>query len=157
MPVWAVLACVVGSGVVGLLVIVALRRRRVDSLICDQCARAMLPEWESCPFCGWQVRRRDALVEFISGPLGGEVVRLAEEVTTFGSVAGNTVVLSDPAISRKHLAIRNTKDGFVLADLGSTNGVYVNGQRVARYRLATGDVVRVGTTEMVFRVSGKVV
>ena len=39
-----------------------------------------------------------------------------------------------------------------LADLGSTNGVYVNGHRMGKKVLVTGDIMRVGNTEMVFRV-----
>ena len=42
-------------------------------------------------------------------------------------------------------------DGYELADLGSTNGVYVNGERVAKRKLQLGDVIRVGATEMIFK------
>ena len=76
---------------------------------------------------------------------------LGADVTTIGSVAGNTIVLSDPAVSRKHVGIRWTGQLFELADLGSTNGVYVNGHKMPKKDLASGDIVRVGNTEFVFR------
>ena len=59
--------------------------------------------------------------------------------------------LSDTGVSRKHVGIKKNDVGYELADLGSTNGVYVNGEKVARRKLEVGDVIRVGTTEMVFR------
>ena len=95
---------------------------------------------------------RGAAAEFVGGPLAGQTVPLQEEVTTIGSVAGNTVVLSDPAVSRKHLGIRRVGGKYELADLGSTNGVYVNGHRMGKKMLVSGDIMRVGNTEMVFRV-----
>ena len=90
-------------------------------------------------------------LEFVSGPLSGQIVGLERDVTTIGSVAGNTVLLTDTGVSRKHVGIRRVDGGFELADLGSTNGVYVNGEKVARRKLSAGDVIRVGTTEIVFR------
>jgi two-component system, NtrC family, response regulator GlrR len=93
-----------------------------------------------------------AHLEFIYGPLEGHVVTLGDEITTLGSAPGNTVVLPDPAVSRKHLGIRRDPSGvaFELADLGSTNGVYVNGHRLAKRLLVPGDIIRIGGSEMVF-------
>lgn len=65
-------------------------------------------------------------------------------------MSGNTIVLADPGVSRKHAGIRRDEGAYELADFGSTNGVYVNGQRVPKKALAAGDVVRVGNTEAVF-------
>ena len=80
-----------------------------------------------------------------------EIARVREEVTTIGSVAGNTVVLADPAVSRKHAGIRKVDANYELADLGSTNGVYVNGHKVPKKTLEPGDIIRVGNTEAVFK------
>ena len=59
----------------------------------------MLPVWTKCLFCGWAPVAR---LEFILGPMANQTLHLTDEVTTIGSVAGNTVVLADPAVSRKH-------------------------------------------------------
>ena len=76
---------------------------------------------------------------------------LERDVTTIGSVDGNTVLLKDTGVSRKHVGIRKVGGGFELADLGSTNGVFVNGEKAARRRLVAGDIIRIGTSEAVFK------
>jgi len=115
---------------------------------CQQCKKVMLPAWSKCMFCGWMPSAR---LEFILGPMAGQTIRLTEEMTSLGSVAGNTIVLADPAVSRKHVAIRRQNSDYEVADLGSTNGIYVNGHKVPKKALEPGDIVRVGNTEMVFR------
>jgi hypothetical protein len=120
---------------------------------CGGCGRPMSPEWTRCMFCNWQSAPAQARLEFMSGPLAGQVLPLEEDVTTMGSVSGNTVVLADPAVSRKHVGIRRNENGYEFADLGSTNGVYWNGERTPKMQLGEGDVLRVGNTEMVFRAS----
>ena len=72
-------------------------------------------------------------------------------MTTIGSAPGTSVQLEGQGVSRKHAGIRKADGGYELADLGSTNGVYVNGERVAKKQLRSADVIRVGTTEIVFR------
>ena len=83
--------------------------------------------------------------------MAGQTIPLVDHVTTIGSVAGNNVVLADPAVSRKHAGIRRVEGNYELADFGSTNGVYVNGHKVPKKDLATGDIVRVGNSEAVFK------
>ncbi len=115
---------------------------------CGGCKRVMLPVWTKCLFCGWAPVAR---LEFIMGPLASQMLQLTEEVTTLGSVAGNTVVLADPAVSRKHAGIRRVDGGYELADLGSTNGIYVNGRKMPKKMLDQGDIIRIGNTEAVFK------
>jgi Inner membrane component of T3SS, cytoplasmic domain len=116
--------------------------------LCGGCHRVMLPQWTKCLFCGWAPIAR---LEFILGPMANQTLPLNEAVTTIGSVAGNTVVLADPAVSRKHAGIRRVESDYELADLGSTNGVYVNGHKVPKKTLEPGDIIRVGNTEAVFK------
>ena len=140
--------------VLAIIIIAALGKPRGANgrRMCGSCRRAMMPSWTRCMFCGWQPPAAVPRLEFVGGPLAGQTVPLQDEVTTIGSVAGNTVVLSDPAVSRKHLGIRRVGSKYELADLGSTNGVYVNGHRMGKKMLVSGDIMRVGNTEMVFRV-----
>ncbi len=56
----------------------------------------------------------------------------------------------DPAVSRQHAIIENHSDRFLLKDLGSKNGTYVNGRRITIGFLTRGDVVRVGKTSFRF-------
>ena len=67
------------------------RRAEQEGLtrMCAGCHRGMMPDWSTCMFCGWSPASR---LEFMSGPYAGQVVVLSQEVTTIGSVAGNTVL-----------------------------------------------------------------
>jgi len=152
-PWWFYVAIAGGVVALGLLIlaVAAVRRPKRRDLLCKSCRRVMLPQWKQCKFCGAKVGDEKAELEFVSGPLVGQTITLDREVTTIGSVAGNTVLLTDTGVSRKHVGIKKIPGGFELADLGSTNGVYVNGEKVARRKLEAGDVIRVGATEMVFR------
>lgn len=130
-------------------IVVALRKRTPPGQkLCGGCRRAMPPGWSKCLFCGWAPVAR---LEFILGPMANQALPLTEQVTTIGSVAGNTVVLADPAVSRKHAGIHRVDSNYELADLGSTNGVYVNGHKVPKKTLEAGDIIRVGNTEAVFK------
>jgi pSer/pThr/pTyr-binding forkhead associated (FHA) protein len=63
----------------------------------------------------------------------------------------NRICVSNPGISRKHAVITAVAGGFMIKDLGSQNGTFVNGQRVTEKRLAEGDTVDVGSMKFVFR------
>jgi hypothetical protein len=155
LPEWALPAAIGGVVLIGVVVLVVAARRGGKQpkrdLQCKSCGRVMMAEWDKCRFCGAAARDLRAELEFVSGPLVGRTIDLNRDVTTIGSVAGNTVLLTDTGVSRKHVGIKKVEGGYELADLGSTNGVYVNGEKVARRKLEVGDVIRVGTTEMVFR------
>ncbi len=143
------LIVVVALVILGVLVMVAKKAATpANQRHCGGCRRVMLPSWTKCLFCGWSPVAR---LEFILGPMANQMLSLSEEVTTIGSVAGNTVVLADPAVSRKHAGIRKVNGSYELADLGSTNGVYVNGHKVPKKTLEPGDIIRVGNTEAVFK------
>jgi hypothetical protein len=147
----ALVVLIIGIAVLLLLVIVGVAKATStpkQQKVCGGCRRVMLPVWTKCLFCGWAPMAR---LEFILGPMASQVLNLSEEVTTIGSVAGNTVVLADPAVSRKHAGIRKVDSNYELADLGSTNGIYVNGHKVPKKTLEPGDIIRVGNTEAVFR------
>ena len=62
----------------------------------------------------------------------------------------NNIRLHDTEISRHHAQIVRTKDGFLLRDLQSSNGTFLNGQRVDSYAMKSGDVIRIGQSELLF-------
>ena len=148
----ALIGIIVGGALLVLIVIVVAAKKSSAApkgqKICGGCRRVMLPVWTKCLFCGWAPVAR---LEFILGPMANQTLPLTDEVTTIGSVAGNTVVLADPAVSRKHAGIRKIESNYELADLGSTNGVYVNGHKVPKKILEPGDIIRVGNTEAIFK------
>jgi FHA domain-containing protein len=61
------------------------------------------------------------------------------------------IQIADPNVSRRHAEVRREGAAFWLVDLGSTNGIDVNGRRQHRAKLSDGDRLTVGTTELVFR------
>jgi len=80
-------------------------------------------------------------------------IKLSEATSTVGKASDNTVVVADGAISRKHAAIELRDGSYVVKDLGSLNGVFVNGRRVGQdgQSLKNGDEISLGRTKMVFR------
>jgi signal transduction histidine kinase len=67
-----------------------------------------------------------------------------------GRDASNAVQLHDTEVSRQHAEIRRIDGSYLVADLNSSNGTFVNGKRIEQHRLASGDQVQVGGTLMLF-------
>ncbi len=83
----------------------------------------------------------------LQGPTGRIV--LGPTPLTIGRLADNRVVVGDPKASSHHAEIRATGQGYSIVDLGSTNGTFVNNQRIERNTprsLANGDRIRIGDT-----------
>lgn len=83
----------------------------------------------------------------------GDRIPLGESVVTIGRRAESTIVLSDPNVSRNHAEIRPAGSGWVLVDLGSTNGSRVDGIRVSIQPLEDGNEISFGNTRMWFEAS----
>lgn len=83
----------------------------------------------------------------------GERLSLGESVITFGRKPESTVQLADPNVSRNHAEIRPHGNGWVLVDLGSTNGTRINGVRVSSHELTEGDEITFGNTLVAFEAS----
>ena len=85
----------------------------------------------------------------------GERYPLMGAITILGRDDSADIILDDPGISRRHSELRVTTDGphFVttIRDLGSTNGTFVNGERITSEHLQDGDRVTVGRTAITFR------
>lgn len=81
--------------------------------------------------------------------VGGERHRISKRTTVLGRSRECDVVVADTNVSRNHAEIRHVGATYVLVDLKSTNGTRVNGRRVSRHQLEDGDVIEVGTTQIV--------
>jgi hypothetical protein len=80
-----------------------------------------------------------------SGPTPGVTFPLEGDQLTIGRDSSNAVAINDPEVSRKHSRLSFQGGKYVLEDLGSTNGTFVNGQRLAGpIVLKAGDVVSLG-------------
>lgn len=80
-----------------------------------------------------------------SGPTVGKVYPLDKNELFIGRDLSNDLVINDPEISRRHARLFLQGNGYILEDLGSTNGTFVNGQRlVGPNVLRPGDVITFG-------------
>ncbi len=90
------------------------------------------------------------------GPQSGQFYVLNQKTTTcLGRARANDVVLDDVSVSGQHCRIRFENGHFVLHDLKSTNGTFVNEQRVQRQPLKPGDVLKLGETLVQFKLDRK--
>ncbi len=79
-----------------------------------------------------------------------DTIVIARSPFTLGR-SGADVNLDDTAVSRRHCEIVEVNGGWVLRDLGSSNGTYVNGAKITEHPLVDGNRVKLGQTELVFR------
>ena len=77
---------------------------------------------------------------------------LTRDSTALGRHKNNDVVVSDPKVSSFHARIDKTREGYLILDLKSRNGSFVNGKRVESALLKTGDEVRLGTARLIYKV-----
>lgn len=87
--------------------------------------------------------------------IGGDRYPLVGSLTTLGRDNSADIVVDDPGVSRRHSEVRVTTDGPHLVssirDLNSTNGTFVNGDRITSQRLHDGDRITIGRTSAIFR------
>lgn len=79
-----------------------------------------------------------------------EEYSVSEEVT-IGRVGGNSIVLRDPYVSKKHARVYYQDNSYCIEDLGSSNGTYVNNRRISEItRISHGDRIKIGQIEFLF-------
>lgn len=87
------------------------------------------------------------------GP-GAPCFPLLEDEYTIGREPSNKIALADGSVSARHARVSRTPEGFLLEDLESRNGTYVNGERIEGKRiLADNDLVRVGKVILTFNLA----
>jgi pSer/pThr/pTyr-binding forkhead associated (FHA) protein len=90
-------------------------------------------------------------LEALDWPLIGRTFYLDQPVVSIGRLASNDICLEDPFVSRHHCLIRKEAGQYVIEDLSSANGTYVNGERVNACSLKEGSIIRIGTARFEFR------
>jgi pSer/pThr/pTyr-binding forkhead associated (FHA) protein len=81
------------------------------------------------------------------GPVPGKVHEMAKDVITLGRDVSNDIVINDAEVSRNHARLTAQSGSYLMEDLASTNGTFVNGQRLIGPKLLNaGDVVGLGET-----------
>jgi hypothetical protein len=147
---------------------------------CSQCEQRLDKTWDSCPYCA-QIAQQAAMapqklqklktqafvLDSSGGPgsvqlLGwlvplqgahrGELLTLQpKNVIGNGSDATVTMVLNDKFMSSKHAEIAAENGLWILRDIGSTNGTYVNNRRVDRHELVDNDFIKFGSAMLKFK------
>src|SRR5262252_3534962 len=86
----------------------------------------------------------------ITGKLEDTIISMNEGPVLIGRQAGATLKIGNASVSRRHAVIEKDGDRFVIADLGSRNGTFVNDVPVRRRELQHGDRVRIGESQFFF-------
>lgn len=137
--------------------------------VCEQCGQQLDKSWDSCPYCaqsagaannktqafmidpaGTGSHQMLAWLVPIKGPQRGELHTLAP-VSLIGTDATATVCLVDQYMSTRHAEIKAEGGVWVLRDLGSTNGTYVNDRRIEQHELVDNDFVKFGQSLTKFK------
>ena len=98
-------------------------------------------------------RDRRYSLAVILGTGTGKIYTVSAPRVIIGRGAGSDIQLHDSEVSRRHAMLEIRGDEAVIADLGSTNGVFVNSERVSNATLASHQEFTVGTTTLMFIVT----
>ena len=88
-----------------------------------------------------------AMLSVVQGSNVGATYPMQTE-TTIGRSSGNTIIIKEAKISRQHAVIRHAGNTWTIADLHSSNGIFVNGARVTETILQAGDQLQIGDVVM---------
>lgn len=106
-----------------------------------------------------QLDQSAAMLVALIGPNKGARYLLDEEISRIGRAPESDIFLDDVTVSRKHCSIEKKnhsgKPSYLLSDLGSLNGTYLNGEITAQSELNDGDEVQIGKFRMHFFIGGK--
>jgi pSer/pThr/pTyr-binding forkhead associated (FHA) protein len=95
-------------------------------------------------------RRGVGMLVVKRGPNVGSRFALESDVVRAGRHPDSDIFLDDITVSRRHVEIRREEEGYVVHDVGSLNGTYVNRERVERRLLRNGDELQIGTFKLVY-------
>ena len=144
---------------------------------CTQCGNELDKTWDACPYCAEAAAQAAAAapkpamktqafvlnpagqatgmqllgwIVPLQGPQRGELFTLTP-ATSIGTDPSCTVVLNDKFMSSKHAEIKAEGGTWILKDLGSTNGTYVNDNRVDKQELVDNDLIKFGNQLVKFK------
>jgi hypothetical protein len=92
-----------------------------------------------------------AVLELLDSGEVSPLFSVENDSIRLGRVADNDIVLPDPNVSRVHARVWRRGDAYYVTDLSSTNGTWVNEERVSEAQLEEDDVIRLGSTRLIFR------
>ena len=139
---------------------------------CSGCLSALSPDDRECPNCGMKVEGTTTSFEPVAsesqlpkkvaasdegpllvvrkGPQPGERFFLDRPRLVIGRDPVSDIFLNDMTVSRAHAVVVSDEHGVRVSDAGSLNGTYVNGVVAEEAELSDGDVLQIGTFQMLF-------
>ena len=146
--------------------------------VCPECGAEVSPDMKFCAECGTKVEVGQSTVSYapsfgeevdattagaegasliemdqVEGTAGRRMHDLGDEVVTVGRGQESSIFLDDVTVSRKHAEITRERSGYMIRDIGSLNGTYVNRVRVDAVDLRNGDEIQVGKYRFRFVIS----
>jgi hypothetical protein len=106
---------------------------------------------------GVKVTREVPTLRFNIQPQGlpGRMLELKQDIIKIGKLSSSHIQIQDTAVSRVHAVIEVTPQGEVFViDLGSSNGTYVNGEKISKEKLKSGDELKLGQTRIFVTIEG---
>jgi hypothetical protein len=92
-----------------------------------------------------------ATLDVVYGDGRRQAFTIQQATTVLGRDSRNAVVLDDSSVSARHAEITVSASGFLIRDLGSSNGTLVNGRKVTESPLFAGDVIQLGSTRLTLK------
>lgn len=159
-----------GGGLLALILLIllirgivrALGRRREEGPVraevglrtCGQCGNQVPEEWKVCQYC--EALPHHGRLTVIGGEgvdewLTGRAFFIKESQSSIGADDNNNIVLKAPGVSQRHAGIQVQDGRFELADFGSRNGTFINGTRISKQFLKTGDELMFGPVKVEFK------
>jgi pSer/pThr/pTyr-binding forkhead associated (FHA) protein len=81
---------------------------------------------------------------------GIRVIPLTQPIVNIGRRVDNTLVIDDPRVSRTHAQLRAINGRYIIFDLNSTGGTFINGERVTQSILYPGDVISLAGADLIY-------
>lgn len=141
-------------------------------MLCPKCQKEVDEDVSFCPHCHYQIQedtvllKKSALageevevkpstdkvhtVAIKKGPSAGTEFCIEKEEIIVGRDPASDIFLNDITVSRRHARIFFEKDEAYIEDLGSLNGIFVDGKRVEKAKLNSGAEIQIGKFKLVF-------
>jgi pSer/pThr/pTyr-binding forkhead associated (FHA) protein len=94
----------------------------------------------------------DAKLTIVDGKDSGKNIEITKDEILAGRSLDNDFVISDISVSRKHFKIKKEGNRFIISDMGSGNGIKVNGTKTTSTTLSDGDIISVGARQIKFEI-----
>lgn len=82
----------------------------------------------------------------------GKTIELSQPVINIGRKSSNHIIINDLRVSRVHAQLRKVKEVYMIFDVGSTGGTFINSTRIGSHALRPGDVISLGGFTMIYAI-----